>query len=180
MRQLEVRVLHRDGLLKSGAAGILCWRVRGEVVASISVATSPAGDLVTLRYRTTPAGGPGRDVVDQIQIERTACNFGGDRPWFRCPDCGRRAAILYGGTVFRCRGCCELVYASQREDELLRALSRAQDIRIRLGGTGDMFSLFPERPKGMHRSTYERVRERHDQAAERLSRLMAAELGWER
>jgi len=31
-----------------------------------------------------------------VEVEWTACNYGGSRPWFRCParGCGRRVAIL--------------------------------------------------------------------------------------
>ncbi len=95
----------------------------------------------------------------------------------RSDTCRRRVALLYGGLQFRCRRCYQLVYPSQREDELDRALSRAQDIRIRLGGTGDMFTFFPDRPKGMHRSTYSRLKDNNDRDSQRLSWLMAGRLG---
>lgn len=37
-----------------------------------------------------------------------------------------------------------------------RAISRAQDIRIALGGSGSLLDPFPPRPTGMHRKTYAR------------------------
>jgi hypothetical protein len=91
----------------------------------------------------------------------------GERPWFICPDvrCGRRVAVLYGpGRYFLCRHCYDLVYESQRENEMHRALRRAQTIRERLGGSANMTKPFPEKPKGMHHETYWRLREAHDEA----------------
>lgn len=47
--------------------------------------------------------------------------------------------------------------ASQREDEMNRALSKAQAIRVRLGGSASMMAPFPAKPKGMRWSTYYRL-----------------------
>ena len=97
----------------------------------------------------------------------TACNFGGERPWFIClrAGCGRRVAILYEpGRYFLCRHCYDLSYESQREDKTHRALRRAQKIRQRLGGSANMLEPFPERPKGMHHDTYMRLFWEHHEA----------------
>ena len=37
-----------------------------------------------------------RGIVSRIDIISTAMHFGGRREWFKCPDCGGRARILYG------------------------------------------------------------------------------------
>ena len=95
---------------------------------------------------------------------RVPCEFGGNRPYFLCPGvvngiaCGRRVIKLYGvGRYFLCRHCYRLVYASQREDDMDRAVRRARKIRVRLGGAPARAPLFPERPKGMWWRTYERL-----------------------
>jgi hypothetical protein len=50
---------------------------------------------------------------------------------------------------------------------MYRGLRKAQKIRERLAGSIDIFDAFPERPKGMHRRTYDRFRLAHDVAKER-------------
>jgi hypothetical protein len=45
-----------------------------------------------------------------------------------------------------------------------RGLLKAQRIRVRLGGSANMLNDFPEKPKGMHWRTYERLCRIHDAA----------------
>jgi len=104
----------------------------------------------------------------------TACHFGGHRPWFVCSIhssgryCGRRVAVLYlADKLFACRRCYGLTYASQREALYLRDVDKAQKIRMRLGGSTVMSERFPDKPKGMHWRTYDRLRHRHDLAERR-------------
>ena len=66
--------------------------------------------------------------------------------------------FLYGvRRDFRCRCCAHLAYKSQREDQMSRQLSKAQTIRLRLGGSASLLEPFPEKPTGMHWRTYERL-----------------------
>ena len=65
--------------------------------------------------------------------------------------------MLYlAGESFACRCCCNLAYASQQKDLLIRNVARTLKIRMRLGGTPDLFGPIPERPRRMWRRTYER------------------------
>ncbi|MGA8696338.1 MAG: hypothetical protein WB689_21350, partial [Xanthobacteraceae bacterium] len=55
----------------------------------------------------------------------------------------------------------------QQESAHERGLGKAQRIRMRLGGTANMLDDFPEKPKGMHWRTYERLCRVHDGARAR-------------
>ena len=52
-----------------------------------------------------------------VHLDKTPCNYGGMRWWFRCPNCNRRCRILYlppGRDYFLCRICHNLTYTSQQ------------------------------------------------------------------
>jgi hypothetical protein len=54
----------------------------------------------------------GEAITERIGIEWTPCNYGGTRPWWSCPQCDRRCAIVYavGVRPFMCRLCANLTY----------------------------------------------------------------------
>jgi hypothetical protein len=169
---VDVRYLHRHGLLKSGHSFTLRWsrreRETGSIGGSVEGHLRLRPERVILRYRCRSGqGSEWEDVWEPVSLTWTACNFGGERPWFVCPDagCARRVAVLYGpGRYFLCRHCYDLVYESQRESAMYRVLHKAQAIRERLGGSANMIAPFPERLKGMHHETYWRLRDEHDEA----------------
>jgi hypothetical protein len=160
---VDVRYLQRKGLLKPGSWFSLRWSRAGRETGSIQGVVSGEGrpERVTFLYRHRRGlDGEWEDVREPVELAWTACNFGGKRPWFICPGagCGRRVALLYGpGRYFLCRHCYGLTYQSQRENKMYRALHRAQDIRRQLGGSANMTGPFPEKPRGMHWSTYDRL-----------------------
>ena len=166
---LNVRNLHRDGLLKLGGSFSLRWSRGDRETGSIrGILEGDRPDRIILLYRhRSGLGGEWEDVEEPVSLEWTPCNFGGERPWFVCPGvaCGRRVAVLYGpGKYFLCRHCYDLRHESQREDEKDRASRRARKIRQRLGGSANMPEPFPERPKGMHHDTHMRLFWEHDEA----------------
>jgi hypothetical protein len=115
-------------------------------------------DGVRLSYTLTPRGGKAQDVEGFVAVEWTPCRYGGRRPWWLCPDCGRRCGVLHcAGGRFRCRLCLGLAYQSQVEKPMERAIRVGWKLRDRLGARsrGDL-----GRPRGMHLSTYERLLER--------------------
>jgi hypothetical protein len=129
------------------------------------------------RIRTRNEGE--EDVEQTVRIVRVPCRFGGSRPYFVCPgsSCGRRVAKLHGpGRHFLCRHCYGLAYQSQREQRRDRALRRANAIRMRLGGEPRLARAFPEKPKGMHWRTYERLRSQVQQIEIAAAEHFAAQL----
>ncbi len=162
MQALDVRRLQRDGLLEPGRAFGWQWTRNGGKVASIQIRTE--ADRVVLDYSSRSSGDEWRAMEYPVRLAWTGCALGGRRAWFLCPaeGCGRRVAILFGGSVFACRHCHKLVYACQRETTDDRALRRAGRIRNRLGWPAGIANPDGDKPKGMHWRTFERLTAEHD------------------
>ncbi|MEA3375209.1 MAG: hypothetical protein U9R79_19190 [Armatimonadota bacterium] len=187
IRRLDVRDLQREGVLVAGKETQWAWwdSQTGERTAWIRIIGGEKRVVLRYRWRLVKGGwwgaGDWQDVEEIVPIERTPCNFGGSRPWFRCPGvvngvhCGRRVAILYGAEkYFLCRHCYDLAYETQRMDEAKRLQHKAQKIRMRLGGEPGTAHPFPPKPKHMHWDTYERLRREAEQAADRSLILTVA------
>lgn len=150
-RRLDIRRWAREGMLTGGGYFGWQWQEDGKQVASIGVRVN-APDLVTLIYRWQ-RDGVWRDEFVPIRLAKTVCYYGGERPWFICPHCGHQAAILYlaSGKWF-CRKSLKLAYASQSEDHLDRLRRKKSKLELKLKGS--------VKPKGMHQTTYSRLKER--------------------
>lgn len=185
-RAIDVNRLQAERCLHPGWPGGWQWTHEGETVASINVRAET--DRLHLSYRVRIGEGEWQDVNETVRIVRVPCHLGGERPYFICPGvvdgiaCGRRVVKLYQpGRYFLCRHCYRLCHASQSESELDRAVRRASKIRRRLDGDPNTAADFPPRPKGMWKSTYERLRRRayegeclaDDAFLERAWRLLA-------
>jgi hypothetical protein len=91
---LDVRQLHREGLLRPGQSYPCHWKRNGQRAASINV--TALVDRIILSYQRLITGVEWRSERYPVLLEWVTCNYGGRRVWFRCPtpDCGRRVAIL--------------------------------------------------------------------------------------
>jgi len=126
LHHLDVRRLEQEDCLKPGAAYRWAWKNNaGEVIGSVGLSVSSNG--LAISYTTN-----GSDVAVFARIERTRCNYGGARPWFACPNCRRRVAILYLGNQVACRRCFLMAYPSQSEDEADRLRRRQRKIEAQL------------------------------------------------
>jgi hypothetical protein len=148
---LDVRNLQRRGAFDDGWA-TFGPSLRWPKIASMSVARY----LILLKLH-------GRTMPQLIRVSWTKVHFGGERPWVHCSHCEKRSATLYRGlSGYYCRHCVadRLAYASQRLSAQARPHFQACKLRLRLGGDAHLTATFPERPFGMHRRTYGRLRRR--------------------
>ena len=140
--RLDIGYLSRNGLLRPGRAFPLSW-TRGGVEAGTIWMDVDWGYLVLSYWMES------ENVEEEVSLDFTGCNYGGERPWFLCPGCGRRVGVLaLAGKYFRCRHCYQLYYASQFETNFDKALRKVRKLRDRIG---------EGKPKGMHKATYERL-----------------------
>jgi hypothetical protein len=168
-RSTDIRKICREGRLHTGNIFVLPWTRAGEPYGQAYVVVGE--DAIFLVFEALPdEGSEGGPVIRRLPITWTACHFGGRRPWFVCALCGtRRAVIFIAGEHVACRCCFGLAYASQHEPVGQRGLMKAQNIRMRLGGSPSMIDKFPDRPKGVHEKTFRSLRAAHDRAAERCT-----------
>lgn len=120
--------------------------------ASVTVSFRPALAIVETRL-------PGLATIETtVELDTTPLHFGGHRVWWKCPCCQARAGVLYWQAGrWQCRRCAALVHESTRQSDDSRAYARVKKVRNALGWGGGLVSPMGERPKGMHRSTYQRL-----------------------
>jgi hypothetical protein len=140
---IDVRTLARRGLLVGSATPELLLLCReGNPATKWTYVEFQRGKL-QVAYKEH-----GVSCCAEISIEYTAGQFGGCRPWFRCPQCERRSALLYLGPLgFSCRVCRQLNYASQRLGICGKSWARQ---RVLEGQLGERCS----RPKWMRSARY--------------------------
>ncbi len=177
MLALDVRQLQRNGRLEAGTGFSWTWRRGGDVVSSIRVKVD--ADRAWLIYRQRQRSGEWSAMRYHVLLEWTRCNYGGVRAWWRCPaaGCGRRAAILFGGSVFACRRCHQLAYRCQRETSDNRATRKADKLRDRLGWEAGILNDNGGKPKGMHWRTFDRLEASHDASVNLALAGVAAKFG---
>jgi hypothetical protein len=166
---LDVRRWQRDGLLSPGLAFTWKWSRNGQKFAGIAVRVQTGH--VVLNYRHRRDGGEWESLDYAVTLDTTGCHYGGARHWFLCPavGCGRRVALLYlGGRYFACRNCYQLAYTSQREAQLDRLARRADKLRERLQWEPGILNGWGERPRGMHRRTFERLASEADELTDQF------------
>ena len=177
MWALDVRKVQRAGRLTPGQSFNWQWTRNGEPVANINIRTGT--DRVTLDYRQRDRGGEWKAMNYPVGVTWTPCNYGGQRAWWICPavGCGRRVAVLYGGSVYACRHCHKLAYRTQREKAHERAGSKADKLRDRLGWDAGILNGNGGKPKGMHLATFDRLEAQHDALVSQLLAGVLAKFG---
>lgn len=159
--RLDIRALSREGYLRPGLSLTRQWSRDGEPVGTIGLRI--ASDHVRLMYTWTPRGSDPQQFDYPVRIDRTPCRYGGSRPWFHCPRCQWRRAVIYGVASdgrFGCRRCMRLAYAGEAEDAVGRLWRKQRKLEAKLG---ENF----RKPKGMHSRTYARIFAKIDDVEER-------------
>ena len=116
-------------------------------------------EIVELSY-------PGSRWTQTLRLTRMNSGFGGTRSFWMCPQCKSRVRYLYfKGWDFVCRECARLNYKSQQETkdsmcDYRRGMAFAENkLSVNPAFRPDGFDFceyIPERPKGMHETTYRR------------------------
>ena len=121
-----------------------------------------------------------------LKLTRTPSGFGGSCAYWLCPSCGKRVRFLYfKGRGFLCRECAKLNYRCQQRTE--GSISHVQDgLKLALEKLGweppfdfcpAIFPyVIPDRPKGMHMTTYYRYLARYRRYQEKYQRESMREM----
>lgn len=153
--RFDLRRLARGGFLTPGRSSVWTWSTNGTPRGSITVRAEFGRVILSYRHHWEEEW---HSAEDTVPLECTPCNFGGGKSGFDAPNCQRCIAVPYGLGPFTCRHCWQFTYDSQSEAPYSRALSKAQAIRMKLNGSGNMGEDFPRKPKGMHWRTYYQLR----------------------
>lgn len=132
VKRIDIRYMRRNGMLRPGWAGSLTWTCGGEPAGDIRYTCH--ADRIVFNYRFRD-GGEWEPVEVVAYFDRTPCHIGGQRLWFRCPNCQRRCEVLcLPGKYPACRKCYSLPYRSQCEDRLGRLQRRQNKLEDMLWG----------------------------------------------
>ena len=149
--RLDIRQIACKGLLTPGTRTSWRWTnsYTGEETGSVGMKV--AEGRIVLDYAV---GEDRKPVQFPIYLTSTPCHYGGARPWFICPACQRNCAVVaFGRGGWACRTCLNLAYSSEAEDGMGRLWRKQRKLEARVGEDW-------QRPKGMHRATYERIVDR--------------------
>jgi hypothetical protein len=104
VKRLDIRWLHRHGYLDR-RPHVVIWSLREQPNGSVSIMLVDGRLILEYRCRWRETNS-WEDIRQVITLDWTPCHYGGQRPWFRCPGCQRRMAVLCGcDRFFLCRHC---------------------------------------------------------------------------
>ena len=162
-RSIDIRRWQNQKVLVPGISFKYTWLCNDQEKGRIRVKTEEG--MVILSYSTRLEGGEWVSFNYSVNLQTTACHYGGERYWFICPaiGCGRRVALLYmADKYFACRHCYQLAYPSQRETTDNRAIRRANKIRDKLDWEPGILNARGRKPKGMHWKKFWRLEAEYD------------------
>lgn len=174
-RNINIAKIHKWGYTNSGNWGMLSWSRMDKEISRIAIIGGKQSIKLFYEYINSDDS---RDKMNyKIKLSWSTCNFGGYRPWFMCPACNRRVAILYGSKYFICRHCLELRYPSTLERDEDRASRQANKIRDKLNWEPGILNPDYGKPKGMHDITYQRLLTKYERYTRRAFKGMMRYIG---
>lgn len=178
-RCIDINRMVKLGAIKEGIYrdGSWCW-VNKETGESVSAVTyrcdtiSKDNSYLQLSYKLTDTD---FSANYKVKLVRTYPRYGGVRFWFICPERGRRVSKLYlipSYGRFVSRHVYKIYYASQMKSGLDRAIDKKWKLLDKVDGT-----YFPQRPKGMHQKTFDRIMDKFIAQEELCDWMMVQKFG---
>jgi hypothetical protein len=187
---LDIRLMNQRGWLNKSNYQNLSWKRNGQEISSIKflvwtrVQFPDDKSSIRVKYKSRTYGGDWQEPNYEIGLETTKCNFGGVRYWFKCPECPechKRACVLYGGTIFKCRTCHDLVHKSRNESALNQATRRLDKENDKLWPKLDL-CIFESvkwlyKPKWMRHKTFDAKQTKLLALVTKATNLMVSKFG---
>ncbi len=165
--KLDINHLIREDVIRPGEHAIWCVSFRSSS-GRIYDRASTVADMRPGRFPHLKIKHCGRE--QEISLCFAHRHFGGRQWYFTCPGTHEQVSVLWkppGSPIFASRQFFgrQVAYGSQFETPRDRALSAARDIRRGIGGPDCISCIdpFPQKPKGMHWATYDRLQQKCEQ-----------------
>jgi hypothetical protein len=151
---VDIRWLHRTQDISDPIRRTITMSRCGVTHTTVAIEKTTQGLLFSYEfreYRCEPV-----QVARVVSLLWSDTPFGGRRPWFCCPQCKRRTAIVFISRSVGCRKCFGIRHQSQNECASDRAIRRIDFLREKLKWQPGFLNGAQWRPKGMHHKTYDR------------------------
>ena len=158
MQRIDIASLNKSGFLNGHTrSGVWRWHCGDEPSGAVTLTTIDNQLMITGQRRNY--GEDWEDFEQKINLLTTPCNYGGKRYWLQCPYCFNRVGVLaLGGSLFACRRCYKVPYASQQESRPDRINRAQRKLAARMFEDEDRGI----KKKGLHWKTFERLLHEHD------------------
>ena len=141
--RIRIKDLVSAGFLQRSQSGTINWNGKWKD-SSVGIRYNKEGGYLEISYTCNQS----EAIRLQVPIVITKPHFGGERFWFKCPNCGKKVTSLYiRKRYFYCRECNNLIYRSQQYSfyDRMRLMSQKYESKAETNGI---------KKKGMHWSTY--------------------------
>ena len=164
---LDICLLNRRGFLEPEEKNVFWFSDGYEILITCRADYRGWSLCIIVQYLSRLSDGKIQCIEELIGIEIVdVLNGKAQRPYFHCPKLARRVGVLIlGNRGFAHRTYYRYLYRIQRQGHFDRAVTSGRKIKQRLGGSDQEAATdSPDRPKGMHRKTFNKLRKKHARA----------------